>query len=305
MTGISETILKDYMVRKTKAQKNRFIDYMKSALPELTVEEDKKNRNLILGDVASAKVLLTAHYDTCVKMPFPNFITPTNFWLYLGYQLLITLPFLLLMFLVRDVAYLLTRWDSGSVLIGYFAMLGALYYLMIGGPANPWTANDNTSGVITLVELHHAMPQALKDRVALVFFDNEESGLLGSAAFAKKHKKENLQQKLALNFDCVSDGDHFLFVLNKPAIKQYGDEFRGAFPATEKKNVLVESTAKAFYPSDQAKFPMNAAVAALNKSERWGLYMDKIHTDQDRVFDTDNIIFLRDGTLRLLEELVR
>lgn len=305
MTGISETILKDYMVRKTKAQKNRFIDYMKSALPELTVEEDKKNRNLILGDVASAKVLLTAHYDTCVKMPFPNFITPTNFWLYLGYQLLITLPFLLLMFLVRDVAYLLTRWDSGSALIGYFAMLGALYYLMIGGPANPWTANDNTSGVITLVELHHAMPQALKDRVALVFFDNEESGLLGSAAFAKKHKKENLQQKLVLNFDCVSDGDHFLFVLNKPAIKQYGDEFRGAFPATEKKNVLVESTAKAFYPSDQAKFPMNAAVAALNKSERWGLYMDKIHTDQDRVLDTDNIIFLRDGTLRLLEELVR
>ena len=305
MTGISETILKDYMVRKTKAQKSRFIDYMKSVFPELTVEEDKKNRNLILGDPASAKVLLTAHYDTCVNMPFPNFITPTKFWVYLGSQLVIVVPFLLIMWLVRDVTFLLTRWEYGSLLAGYFAMLGAMYYLMIGGPANPWTANDNTSGVITLVELYHAMPESLRNRVAFVFFDNEESGLLGSAAFVKKHKQEDLKQKLILNFDCVSDGDHFLFVLNKPAMKQYADGIRAAFPATEEKDVLVESTSKAFYPSDQAKFPVNAAVAALNKHKRWGLYMDKIHTDQDRVFDSDNITFLRDGTIRLLEEIVR
>lgn len=305
MIGVSETILKEYMVRKTKAQKTRFIDYMKSVFPGLTVEEDKKNRNLVLGDPASAKVLLTAHYDTCVKMPFPNFITPTNFWIYLGYQILIVIPFFVIMWLVRDVAFLLTRWDYGSLLAGYFALLGAMYYLLSGGPANAWTANDNTSGVITLVELYYAMPQALKEQVAFVFFDNEENGLLGSGAFAKRHKKEGLDRKLVLNFDCVSDGDHFLFVLNKPAMKQYAEGFRAAFPAAEKKNVLVESTAKAFYPSDQAKFPVNAAVAALNKHERWGLYMDKIHTDQDRVFDTDNIIFLRDGTLRLLEELVK
>lgn len=305
MTGISETILKDYMVRKTATQKTRFIDYMKSVFPDLTVEEDKKNRNLILGDPASAKVLLTAHYDTCVKMPFPNFITPTNFLVYLGYQMLIVIPFLLVMWLVRDVAFLLTQWDYGSILAGYFAMMAVMYYMLIGGPANEWTANDNTSGVITLVELYHAMPQALREQVAFVFFDNEESGLLGSAFFAKKHKNEDLKQKLVLNFDCVSDGDHFLFVLNKPAMKAYADTFRDAFAETEAKAVYVESTAKAFYPSDQAKFPVNAAVAALNKHKRWGLYMDKIHTDQDRVFDTDNIAFLRDGTIRLLEELVK
>ena len=200
MTGVSETILKDHMVRKTKEQKTRFIDYMKSVFPELTVEEDKKNRNLILGDSASAKILLTAHYDTCVKMPFPNFITPTNFWIYLGYQLLIVIPFLLVMWLVRDVVFLLTRWDYGSILAGYFAMLGAMYYLLIGGPANKWTANDNTSGVITLVELYHAMPQVMKERVAFVFFDNEESGLLGSAFFAKKHKKEEAGAEFRLRF---------------------------------------------------------------------------------------------------------
>ena len=305
MTGISETILKDYMIRKTKDQKTRFIDYMRSVFPDLTVEEDKKNRNLSLGNVASAKVLLTAHYDTCVKMPFPNFITPMNMWVYFGYQLLITVPFLLLMFFVWAVVDAITQTNYFGYLAGYFAMLGAMYYLLRGGPANEWTANDNTSGVITLVELYHAMPQALKDQVAVVFFDNEEAGLLGSGAFAKKHKKEELDRKLVLNFDCVSDGDRFLFVLNKPAVKQYAETFRTAYPSTERKDVLVESTAKAFYPSDQSKFPVNAAVSSMNRHKWWGLYMDKIHTPEDRYFDTDNIAFLRDGTIRLLEELVK
>ena len=305
MTAISETILKDYMVRKTKDQKTRFIDYMKGVFPEMTVEEDRKNRNLILGDVDTAKVLLTAHYDTCTMTPFPNFITPMNFLLYLGYQMLIVIPFLLTMWVVRDVVFAITGEDYWSLLAGYFAMLGVMYYFLAGGPANPWTANDNTSGVITLVELYTSMPVELRSNVAFVFFDNEESGLKGSEAFVKSRLKSELKKKLVLNFDCVSDGDHFLFVLNKPAMKLYADAFRAAFPATEEKDVLVESTAKAFYPSDQAKFPVNAAVAALNKHKWWGLYMDKIHTPEDRCFDTDNITFLRDGTLRLLEELIK
>lgn len=305
MTGVSERILREYMVRKTKDQKTRFIAYMKSVFPELTVEEDKKNRNLILGDPESAKVLLTAHYDTCVKMPFPNFITPMNMWVYLGYQLLIVVPFLLIMWLVRQVVFGLTQWEEVSLLAGYFAMLGAMYYLLMGGPANPWTANDNTSGVITLVELYHAMPENLRNRVAFVFFDNEEAGLLGSGAFVKKRLKGQLKKKLILNYDCVSDGDHLLFVLNKPAMEQYAEVFRSAFVKTERKNVLVESTAKAFYPSDQSKFPVNAAVSSMNKHKTWGLYMDKIHTPADRCFDTDNIVFLRDGTIRLLENLMQ
>ena len=39
MTSLSEEILKKYQVRKTKAQKTRFIEFMQSKLPELKVEE--------------------------------------------------------------------------------------------------------------------------------------------------------------------------------------------------------------------------------------------------------------------------
>ena len=43
------------------------------------------------------------------------------------------------------------------------------------------------------------------------------------------------------------------------------------------------------YPSDQASFKTSAAVCALNESPRIGLYMDKIHTPKDTVFEEDNI----------------
>ena len=127
---------------------------------------------------------------------------------------------------------------------------------------------------------------------------------MGSKAYAKKHKQEGLKEKLVLNFDCVSDGDHFLFVLNKPAMKQYEEAFRQAFHAEEGKDVLVVSSSKAFYPSDQASFPVNAAVSAMNQHKFLGLYMDKIHTPKDRVFDTRNIESLCRGTLRLLEKIL-
>lgn len=104
---------------------------MKSVFPDMVVEDNKNNRNLVLGDVSSAKVLLTAHCDTCVKMPFPNFITPTNFWVYLGYQILIVIPFVVLMFLVESVVLAITQAEYLSLLAGYFAMLGALYYLIV------------------------------------------------------------------------------------------------------------------------------------------------------------------------------
>lgn len=304
MTSVSETILTRYLVRKTKDQKTAFIDYLKSRFPELRVEEDRKNRNLILGDAASAKILLTAHYDTCAKMPFPNFITPMNFPVYLLYQLLIVVPFIALLFVVWGLVESWTQSRELGYLAGYFAMLGAMYFLLMGGPANPWTANDNTSGIITLLELYQTMTPEQKAQTAFVFFDNEESGLKGSKFFAKIHKKDNLQEKLLLNFDCVSDGDTFLFVVNKPAIKRYEDAFRHAFQETQRKKIQVVSSSKAFYPSDQANFPVNAAVSAMNRHKIVGLYMDKIHTPRDRVFDTDNIEFLRQGALRLLERVL-
>ena len=87
-----EILLPQYEIRKTKAQKTAFIEMLRGVYGErLRVEEEKKgmkSRNIVLGDPDKAKVICTAHYDTCAVLPFPNFITPKNFLVYLLYQAL-------------------------------------------------------------------------------------------------------------------------------------------------------------------------------------------------------------------------
>ena len=85
---------------------------------------------------------------------------------------------------------------------------------MLFGKANKHTANDNTSGVITIIESAIKLPKDLRDEVCFVLFDNEELGLLGSSAFAKEYK-EYVKNKLIINFDCVSDGNDIFFFPTK------------------------------------------------------------------------------------------
>lgn len=303
MTPLSNEILRAWQVRKTGKQKSAFIAFLQSHFPALQVENGGlfKNRNLVLGDPASAKIVFTAHYDTCARLPFPNFITPCNLWPYLGYQLLICLPFLALYFACL---YFLPRWGVDfllSDLIGFAAMMGAMVWLLMLGTPNAHTANDNTSGVITLCELYAALPEEARQQAAFVFFDNEENGLLGSAAFHRRHKKDNIDGKLLLNFDCVSDGDGILLALSKPARARFGALLEECYTSADGKAVLFP--ASAFYPSDQVNFKLGVGVAALKKHRAWGWYMDKIHTKHDTAFDESNIAFLVSHTEELMKRI--
>ena len=182
------------------------------------------------------------------------------------------------------------------------AAYAALIILMFSGPANPNTANDNTSGVITLLEIYESLSPQLRKDVCFVLFDNEEKGLLGSAQFRKKHKN-SIKNTLMINFDCVSDGDHFLLGVNKAANQKYGEQIAASFTGTESKEVLLENLKKVYYPSDQAGFPMAVAVAALKYKKPFGFYMNRIHTKRDTVFQEENIAYLTERTIRLIENM--
>ena len=91
-----------------------------------------------------------------------------------------------------------------------------------------------------------------------------------------------------------------LLVVNKKAEKQYGAKLRETFQSTEEKTVWIEKSSRAMYPSDQAGFPMSAAVAAMKKLPLLGLYLDRIHTGRDRVFDERNIEYLCKSTIDFL-----
>jgi len=305
MTELSNTILSDYQVRKTRKQKDAFIELMQTHLPDLQVETGGpfSCKNLVVGDVERAEVVIGAHYDTCAQLPFPNLIAPKNFVVTILYALLIALPFFLLMRLCDP----LIERISDSFAVQYWLSLAVFFIpflsVFVFGPANKHNANDNTSGVITLIELMDALDPAIKARIAFVFFDHEENGLLGSAQFKKAHKKA-IKGKLMLNFDCVSDGDHILAVLNKPAMKLCGEHMADAYQLPDGKVLHIEKSSNCLYPSDQGNFDTSIAFAALKKKPLIGLYLDRIHTKRDTVFDEANIALLVSGTKNLLESIL-
>ena len=300
MTAFSRLIFERYQTRKTKKPKQAFIALMQEHFPEVTVQEGSfpKCRNLIVGDVENAKIILTAHYDTCSQLPFPNFIAPKNALFTLLYSLLIIIPLVALI--------LLTNWLLGLYHLDITARYAAslVIYLvfmliLLAGPPNKHTANDNTSGVITLLEIYHRLTAEEKQNVCFVFFDNEEMGLLGSAQFRKQYKQQ-IKDKLLINFDCVSDGDTFMLSINKAANQKYHVSLAQSFTPTDSKAVLLENSKKIYYPSDQAGFPVAVAVASLKYKKPFGYYMDRIHTKRDTVFQEENIRYLADSTAQFI-----
>lgn len=309
MTETTKTVLEAYQVRKSKKQKEAFIQYVQAFAAEkgytVTVEKGSLGaRNIVVGDPDRAKVVYTAHYDTCAQLPFPNFITPKNFAVYLLYQIVLVCAFLAIAYVIGFLFGWLSAvlaWSGRTAYLLSMATYWCLLLLLVAGPANKHTANDNTSGVTVLLDVMAALPAEQKANVAFVFFDLEEAGMFGSMAFSRKHKQA-MKQKLLLNFDCVSDGETMLLVLKKQA-RPYREAIAAAFTSNE--SVTVEIADRGvFYPSDQMCFPCGVGVAALKKMKRLNLlYMDRIHTSRDTVYREENIAFLTKGAVALAERL--
>lgn len=309
MTEQSNKIMAEMQVRKSKQQKAAFRAWLCEELEAAgyapAVEKGFAAQNVVVGDPDKARVLFTAHYDTQAVLPVPNFITPRNPFFFVLYQVLIVLPLfitvgvvegLIFAFVPKSVAWWLAP-------LSCLALCGFFMWWIIDGPANKHTANDNTSGVLTLVETALALPPEHRERVCFVFFDNEEKGMFGSAAFAKKHKNVK-KNTTVLNFDCVSDGNSIQFFPQRK-LKRDADaleRIEAAFLPAGGKDVQVVRGVS-IYPSDNANFKKGAGICALKHKKVVGYYMDRIHTSRDTVLDEANIALLRDGALRYVAGL--
>ena len=294
MNEISKEILENYQIRKTRKQKTAFIEFLRAHYPDLKIEDDALgySRNIVIGNPDTAKAVFGAHYDTCAVMPFPNFIMPKSVTVSILYAFVLVIPMAIIASVIGNAA----GWIFGDPsLTGLFTLLTywVVLFLMILGPANKHTVNDNTSGVITLIELMDSMTEEERAQSCFVFFDNEEKGLLGSSVFNKEHKNV-MKDKLMINFDCVSDGDYLMLIPDKKSFPELSEKLEAAFVNTGDKTVLIESAKFVYYPSDQKNFKKNIGVAAFKKS-KLGLYMDRIHTPRDTVMDERNIKVLVSG----------
>ena len=298
-------VLSAYPVRKSKKQKKAFREDLRSYLKTIGYDmaEEKGSLgsvNLVMGDPEKAEYLVTAHYDTPARLPIPNLITPCSVVPFVLYQILVVGMFVVAAAVIGGVIGVAVdspEVASSAALAVYWAML----ILMLIGPANPSNANDNTSGVVTVLETARSLPEEFRDQVCFVLFDLEEAGLVGSSAYAKKHKKE-IKNQFVLNCDCVGDGDELMMFPNKKVKKntQQITALRELCGSERSKSLALREKGFAYYPSDQKHFPYGVAFAAFRRSKWAGLYCDKIHTKKDTVLDENNVSFLRDKLIKLI-----
>ena len=313
-------ILELYPMRKSKKQKQVFRDAVEAYVTGLgyTFQTEKgRNKNVIIGNPDTAKCLITAHYDTCARLPVANRLFADNRLLYVLNQLYIGIRLVILPFLFAGVlavaAMMLYHNGTASydpeflkslgVVVFFYSLLLLLIIsncLAYTGSANRYNANDNTSGVITVLEILRSLPENQRNKVCFVLFDRNETGLQGSAVYAEKHKK-TLQDQLVLNLSCVGDGDHiFLFPTNNLKLKNslLSSIYKccGYFGP---KSILVHEKGSPLHPDDHKNFPNAVGISAFKKGKN-GHYIDRIHTSHDTVLDITNVNLLRAAIISMI-----
>ena len=298
-------IVEEFPVRKTKKQKDAFRQevqaYAKGMGYPVTVEKGMFGaQNVVIGDPETAKCLVSAHYDTCARLPFPNLLTPCSLLPFIGYQVLVALCIVLLPMILGILAglFIYEGLIGPVIYLGVFAILA----LMLAGPANPSNVNDNTSGVVTVLEIARSLSEIHRQKVCFVLFDLEEAGLWGSASYRKAHKKATNEQ-IVINLDCVGDGDHIRLFPTKKLKKDRKKltSFYKACGYFGKKDILVHEKGFSVYPSDQGNFPYGVGICALRVS-KFGLYLGKIHTPRDTHLDITNVNLLRAAVATYIQE---
>lgn len=289
-----------FPVRKSKTQKQSFRDnvlpYLESIGYTPSVEKVSMGaHNIVIGDPDRAKYLITAHYDTPASIGIPNVLTPCNPVTFLLYQLLVVVMLLAVSIGAAMLLLCFTGNERVALVAWYIVYFGILMLMMLG-PANKSNANDNTSGIVTLLEAAAAMPQQLRDQVCFLLFDLEEAGLVGSAGHRNAHKAAT-ESQVILNLDCVGDGKNILFFPVHKAktdtalihrLQELCKKDWGAY------HLEVRTKGFTAGSSDHKKFPKGVGVMAFNRNKLVGYYCNRIHTWRDKILNYDNVTLLRD-----------
>lgn len=314
MSDLSKTIFNGYQKRKTKEQKDKFIKLLENKKINVIVEESKKepkSRNLIVGDVSNAKIILTAHYDTPSKKWLPHIVNPDHPKTAVIAAILSFLfinPFLLMAAIV-----MCCFTECSSYLKVAVVLMVALVQLLLirsnpkRGIPNPYNYNDNTSGVITICELMLSLTEEEKKSVAFVLFDNEEIGIKGSECFSRRHEDDKLDNKLLINIDCVAYGSHILLSINEGVAESHKQIIKDVFTDVQCELGSIYGLEVDFKDcistkgnSDHKHFPSGIGVGAFCKNKLGIRYLSRIHTANDTVFEYKNIEYLVEGLKDLI-----
>lgn len=309
-TNFLDELNASYPIRRTEAQKSAFREYVVGRMSEcgycvrIETTADRKNQNVVIGDPAAAKIIFAAHYDTPASAIFPNLMLPRNPLLYYLCQLLPMFLLVGIALLGGFLASLPFNKNTGVFLGVYLVLYYTLFFICYRLRSNPHNANDNTSGVATVLTVLANTDPARKASVAAILFDNEEKGKKGSKAYDQDHKSE-MEDKLVLNFDCVGFGENILFVAKEQAERDpLYLHLQTAFRQTD------GGYTAAFYPmkgsnanSDYRNFPKGIGCMTCKRSRRGIYYTPHIHTTKDRYANPANITYIAERLSEFVNQI--
>ena len=292
-----------FPIRRSKEQKSAFFDYVAGEFEPNRVKKDvleKEHENIVVGDLQSANVIFTAHYDTPATSLVPNLMMPANkiinYVYHLGYPLVFALLSLAVAFGIGHLLSLELYYTVALYLVIYFVTFFAATRMV----TNKNNVNDNTSGVATVLTL---AKQINKKEVAFVLFDNEEKGLLGSKAMNKKYK-DLLKDKLVINFDCVANGNEIIFIAKAGAEKSEKYALlKSCLTAENGFNLNYLPFKGSASNSDYKNFECGVGVMACTKGKFIKFYTGKIHTNKDTVGSEENVNYLVEQMLKFVNAL--
>lgn len=293
---VLEELLEKYPIRHSAEQKKAFrayvLDKAKSMGYRARVEQNGrfvKHNNVVIGDPEKAVAIITAHYDTPAVHLLPSLMIPRNIPVFYTWQML---NVLLLLVIALAVTILFGLILPGSALWVFVLTYFALLMLMNYGPANRNNANNNTSGVATVLETMAAMPEECRSKVAFILFDDSEKGKQGASCYAKTHLQVQSVRTI-VNLDCVGSGEEFL-VFSKKLARMRPEYTRLCAALTEDNSCTVHIFEKGMtaYTSDHDCFECGVAILSCKKTAGVGWYVPNLNTKKDTECHQENLTFL-------------
>lgn len=301
MNAYAQRILRDFPVRHKRQEKENMRTYLIGQLRALgydaKLQDSGRAVNVVAGDPERVKLIFAAHYDTPLHELLPTVICPTRPATFLLYQALTPVLALALCFAVSvGVTFALNR-PGLTLPLFIILLIGVLAYLRFG-PAEKRTANDNTSGVATLLETAEKITPRYRADVAIVFLDGGSESMQGAKGFRKRYP--SAKEKPVICLDCVGSGDEILILPGKGARwnGELLDAINGSFENSERKTCYDKVDGLVHYPSDNRAFKNGVAICAVRHVKGFGRCI--LPTGKDNVIDDENIGILRDGLVRLV-----
>ena len=177
------------------------------------LSDQKKNpaMNLVVGDLAKAKKIVIAHYDTPKRLFISTKYYPLNeYKSFKAKEIAANIPFLLIFMFGTAVIYLcrdffrFTGFNVETLLSCLIVLVFGLFsFLFSAGPANPFNMQRNSAAVVAVIALAEKLKK--KKDIAFVLTDRELNNHAGDH-MVQQALPTTLKDRTVLHLHCIGKG---------------------------------------------------------------------------------------------------